>query len=346
MANTEVGRHRGWVFTVNNWEQHEWDDLVLEFGKYAKYAIMGREVAPETGTPHIQGYVQWKNARDFKLMKKLCERAHWAAAKGSAKANKEYCSKGESFWEMGDVPAPGKRNDLARAKEMVAQGEPMSAIGLEVGYQATRHAQLLYQFGLGKRRDPVNEVHVIWHCGSTGTGKTRSALETYPNAWMSGKNLKWWDGYDGQDEVIIDDFRRDFCTFHELLRILDRYPFRVEVKGGSLELLATKFFVTTPLCPRCTYVSRTEEDISQLTRRVREIRGDCVACGVRYTNTGVGGNTSSPTPEVLRSLTAPPVSEPLVLHNAPNGAGRNEHADLFFDNMKKFLLEGGYDIKE
>ena len=47
---------------------------------------------------------------------------------------------------------------------------------------------------------------------------------------MSSRNLQWFDGYMGQKVVCFDDFRKDFCTFHELLRLLDRYPMDVPVK--------------------------------------------------------------------------------------------------------------------
>ena len=36
-------------------------------------------------------------------------------------------------------------------------------------------------------------------------------------------NYKFWEGYDGHDNVIIDDIRGDFCKFHQLLKLLDRY---------------------------------------------------------------------------------------------------------------------------
>ena len=118
-----------------------------------------------------------------------------------------------------------------------------------------------------------------WFFGSTGSGKTREAWakaveflggDTEVNrgkVWMSGKTLKWWQGYDAHPVVIIDDFRKDFCTFHELLRILDRYPFTVENKGGSRQLLARLIIVTCPWAPDVLYEGQADL-CGQLLRRL------------------------------------------------------------------------------
>jgi len=72
--------------------------------------------------------------------------------------------------------------------------------------------------------------------------------------------------------VIIDDYRKDFCKFSELLRLLDRYPLRLQIKGGTVEFVARHIYITCPLAPIAIWESRTEEDIAQLTRRIEEVR--------------------------------------------------------------------------
>lgn len=82
--------------------------------------------------------------------------------------------------------------------------------------------------------------------------------------------MKWWEGYWGQSAALIDDFRADFCTYHELLRILDVYPLRLEVKGSSVPSRLTKIYITSPFHPEDVY--KTREDIGQLLRRITEIK--------------------------------------------------------------------------
>lgn len=71
--------------------------------------------------------------------------------------------------------------------------------------------------------------------------------------------------------MVIDDFRADFCKFHVLLRLLDKYPYVVEVKGGSRQWLAEEIFITAPMHPRDAYAHRSDEDIKQLLRRITTI---------------------------------------------------------------------------
>lgn len=54
----------------------------------------------------------------------------------------------------------------------------------------------------------------------------------------------WWDGYSGQSTVIIDEF---YCWLglDFVLRLLDRYPFAVETKGGSVQFTSKRVVFTS-----------------------------------------------------------------------------------------------------
>lgn len=121
-----------------------------------------------------------------------------------------------------------------------------------------------------KSRDFVTEVY--WFYGPTGSGKTRAASCACPDAYWKANNNRWWDGYEAHEDVIIDDYRTSFCPFSELLRLFDRYPFQVEVKGGTREFVARRVYVTTPKNPRDTWSLRSDEDLGQLLRRIHEVR--------------------------------------------------------------------------
>lgn len=70
-------------------EKEAWFKNAIEF----KYAIFGREKCPETGKPHLQGFVSCNQQKLLTTMKKLFPRAHLEITKGTPKHNKDYCSK-------------------------------------------------------------------------------------------------------------------------------------------------------------------------------------------------------------------------------------------------------------
>lgn len=233
------------------------------------YIVVGDEIAPETKTPHHQGYIRFKNAIAFNsAKKKLPDGVHIEPAKGTPQQNIAYCIKEKIFYENGTRPKMGKRNDIDVVKEIINnKGGMRDVIDATNSYQAMRCGELILKY----KEQPRSEKPIVkWFHGSTGTNKTRTAFAESKDPWVSGRNLKWWEGYDAHKHVIIDDFRRDFCTFHELLRILDRYPYRIENKGGSRQLLATQIIITCPEPPSETY--ETREDVQQLLRRIDEIR--------------------------------------------------------------------------
>lgn len=108
-------------------------------------------------------------------------------------------------------------------------------------------------------------VFVYW--GKTGTGKSRKALdEGGMEAYGKDPRSKFWDGYLGQEHVIVDEFRGGIDVSH-MLRWCDRYPVRVEVKGSSRPLVARKIWITSNLHPRQWYPDVDVETVDALMRR-------------------------------------------------------------------------------
>lgn len=104
--------------------------------------------------------------------------------------------------------------------------------------------------------------------GCPGTGKTRlcEALAGEGAYWKTSNN-KWWDGYQGQKTVIIDDFDGKSIAFTHLKRWWDRYPCQVETKGGAVPLLAETFFVTSNVPFRTWYSGDDLVHLNALRRR-------------------------------------------------------------------------------
>lgn len=57
---------------------------------------------------------------------------------------------------------------------------------------------------MANKLEAQSELTHEWHWGSTGTGKTRGVRERFPEAYLKS-NTKWWDGYNGEDVVILDE---------------------------------------------------------------------------------------------------------------------------------------------
>lgn len=84
-----------------------------------------------------------------------------------------------------------------------------------------------------KKLETMDKIDNYWFVGPTGTGKSRTAREKYPDAYIKNLN-KWWCGYKGEEAVIIEEYHPE-TKLNSFLKIwADRYPFRGEYKGGSM----------------------------------------------------------------------------------------------------------------
>lgn len=84
-------KYRRWTITINNYQSDDRKEIIKIIGTKTQY-ILAHETG-EKGTPHIQGYIEFKNPRTFSGMQKLFPRAHIEVAKGNKKDNFKYCSK-------------------------------------------------------------------------------------------------------------------------------------------------------------------------------------------------------------------------------------------------------------
>ncbi|QGR26087.1 replication-associated protein [Werosea circovirus] len=239
-----------WCLTLNNPTDEEKAALTAKLTEdNCEYAIIGNEVG-DNGTPHLQGFVNLKKKLRLKQMKELISpRAHLEQAMGSDSDNEDYCSKGGSIYlAIGTPSKQGKRSDLLAAAEMLTEScgdmtalaQAMPAVFIKYGRGLSNWVDYAR---ISKPRDFKTNV-TVWY-GPPGCGKSRAAA-----LLSSGKDVyyktrgEWWDGYNGQEVVIIDDFY-GWLKYDELLRICDRYPHRVPVKGAFVNFLAKDVYITS-----------------------------------------------------------------------------------------------------
>ena len=255
-------RSRGWCLTLNNYTEEE-SQFVKTYGP-TEYIIVGDEIGKE-GTRHLQIYFRLKNAKSFSKIKKEFPRAHIEAAKGSDEQNRVYCSKQTILREDGEISQQGRRNDLSILTEEIQKAPKMRELIQHcTNLQSIRTAEKLLEYYEPKRNW---KPKVSWYYGKTGTGKSHDAWDELPEAYDAMENGKWWCGYDGHTQVIIDDYRIEWCSWKTLLKLLDRYPMKIEVKGGHRQFLAKEIIITAPYSPEDMFMG-IGEDVKQLTRRI------------------------------------------------------------------------------
>lgn len=236
---------RNICFTLNNYTQDEYDFIV--HGTWYRYMIIGKEIG-DSGTPHLQGYAVLDKRYRLNALKKLVgDRVHLEARKGTHNQAREYCMKDNDFCEFGVEPEQGKRNDLKNACELVKKDGAQAVAELMPELYVKYHRGLKeLELAIQPKYDHVS-VRGIWIFGSPGTGKSHAARHFDPNAYIKAQN-KWWDGYNGQQCVILEDLDTDVLG-HYLKIWADKWSCTGETKGGTVNLRYKLFVVTSNYAP-------------------------------------------------------------------------------------------------
>lgn len=98
-------RSRAFVFTWNNYPDDSWRDTLDRVS--SSYWIVGKEVAPTTGTRHLQGYIRFGNARTVGSIRREMPGCHVSIARGTCEQNYDYCTKEGDYVESGVRPKSG-----------------------------------------------------------------------------------------------------------------------------------------------------------------------------------------------------------------------------------------------
>ena len=278
-----MSRFHNWCFTINNWTQSDLFAVNMLMKQKANYGCYSEEVGEEEGTPHLQGYIHLGNALSLLVMKKSLCRAHFIVANGDAKENRIYCGaedyikdgktklKNSTFKEYGVLPqGQGKRTDIKEITDAIRNHElTMEDIMFNYPDMYLKYSRSFEKMFTAVQQPRQSAPNVYWRWGLAGVGKTRYVVDTYgqENIYIKDNSI-WWDGYNIQETILIDDFDNSI-PFRTLLRILDRYAYQGQVKGGYVHINSSNIYITCEFPPSHYW---SDNYLAQILRRLTSVQ--------------------------------------------------------------------------
>ncbi len=247
-----------WIFTIHDGNLKNPESTLQEMlGAYERlevgvsglqYLVVQLEKGKEQQREHLQGFVQFDKRVRPTLLGRLFnvqDRA-FNRANGTAQQNQKYCTKesdrveGTSPVEIGTPPGgQGVRSDLKRMAEKIEQDGLGPAID-EYPHTFMQYSKGCKELSLHYKRTKTGverKMYVTAIHGTPGSGKSYFAQRFDPgNSWTLPVQTKnspvWFDGYAGEQTLIIEDFDADTIPYRTLLRLLDEGPLQVKISGS------------------------------------------------------------------------------------------------------------------
>lgn len=245
-------RAKHWCFTINNPVD---DDNKIPLNE-VDYIVVGREIG-DNETPHWQGYVCFKKQKLFSTIKKWIPRAHMEVMRARKPQDAaDYCKKDGDYDEYGEIPLPqgfnggiSRQQAWATAKDLAISGD-IESIDASI-YIPHYNTLKRIKADHAPKITPIPTLDHEWHHGPTGTGKSRKVRTENPTAFIKDAN-RWWDGYIGEDTVIIEDVDKYDVKLGRYLKLWgDHYAFPADFKHqGKLDIRPKKMIITSNYAPR------------------------------------------------------------------------------------------------
>lgn len=246
-----LNRVKFWCYTINNYDENS---SIKKLEDKCTYYVEAKEVG-EKGTPHLQGFVCFKKQMRFETLRRLLPGAHLEnkSKNSTFKQASEYCKKpGNEYIEFGELPlergqAGGRAkaaSDYAKAAALAEAQNLTDDIDSEIRVKYYGNLSRIAQDN-PPAVDDLSGPCGYWYVGEPGTGKSTAARTRYPGAFRKNAN-KWWDGYKGQETLILDDFSMcHACLGYHLKIWADSGAFVAEIKGSSRYYRPKNLIVTS-----------------------------------------------------------------------------------------------------
>lgn len=301
-----------WAVTYNKpkVDEEELAERLKNSGKVAGFAFQKEKGA--NGTEHYQMYVELKNQSRMDGVKEIIgdDTIHCEGAKATRAQNVNYCTKAESregepvVWgTCNEKGGQGERTDLKKFGEAVinARGLTNEIINEHVGaaIKYGKHACNLVTFmnyndakkeahakvvarkmarEEGRRIEGIKPRELVLMFGPTAVGKTTLAEEMALDydednlAYKKHGNNKWWDNYQGEKAVIVDEWKIGFASFEEFNALTNEGIALCETKGGHVTMQAKAMLFTSNRHPMHIFeCKKNEPRYRALARRFAKV---------------------------------------------------------------------------
>lgn len=322
----------GWILTINNPEQSiEEMKEYIENLKGLEYAIFQLEQG-ESGTPHFQIYLEFKNQKRFETLKNQFPTAHIEKRLGTKDQARRYCMKEETRIdgpvEIGQfVPEErGKRKDLEELAEAILNG----ADEFEV-MELYPHLYLKYRKHIKGMiedirykyyaRNDREKLEVIYIGGLPGVGKSYFVRSLYKEEplYVVTDYKNPFDNYKGEKAILFEEFRSNISLVN-MLNYLDRYTCQLPARYNNKYACWHKVYIISNLDLSEQYSYMKKEELMPLYRRINVAMWIDIPYIIDY----IYNN-----PDILQQMTKE------VLDNAKISYKRGKYS--FYEEFKKSL---------
>lgn len=240
-------RATNYMWTLNNYSPEE-EQTIRDI--VCKYMSFGYETGKENGVPHLQGATVFNTKKSLsQVIKIFPTRVSSIQEIIHLQDAIDYTQKDMEFYESGDRPVSNKRKGEIEkdryddAKKKAKLGD-LDSIDADIYLRMYRTLKEIAKDHMIKPLS-LDALGNRWVCGPSGCGKSRQARLDYPGAYYKMCN-KWWDGYQGEETVIIEDIDENHkCLVHHLKIWGDHGPFLAETKGGAINIRPKRIIVTS-----------------------------------------------------------------------------------------------------
>lgn len=235
---------QGYVFTDFKMEstEEEWQAQVVD-GTIA-YVKWGVEEAPETKRKHRQGLIWFSSKQRYTLVQSLVKNKCFVEPMKSKDGAMEYVSKMKTnvggYFEAGEWKKAGQRTDL----EVVARACRIADGDVKIIMEQHPGEYLKYHGGIDKMvkkyesLPDYRQIKVFVLNGAPATKKTHYPFcrHGFGNVFLLRRKAyqtNFWEGYEGQKVLMIDEFTIPWIELDDLLQIMEGHPYRVNIKNTS-----------------------------------------------------------------------------------------------------------------